>query len=90
MGLTDMFSDAADFSGIVKNGKPNKVQMIQKAFIEVNEEGTEAAAATGESSKWCIDYSQRRHFFLYRFVVMLLIKEHSVWFTFFFQDFNEK
>ena len=48
VGLTDMFSDVdADFSGIT-NVKPGlKVAaVIQKAFIEVNEEGTEAAAAT--------------------------------------------
>ena len=48
LGLTDMFSDvAADFSGVT-NVLPglNVTAVIQKAFIEVNEEGTEAAAAT--------------------------------------------
>ncbi|XP_049854746.1 serpin B4-like [Schistocerca gregaria] len=45
LGMTSMFSDAANFSEIAKE-KLKVDQVLHKAFIEVNEEGTEAAAAT--------------------------------------------
>ncbi|XP_055630071.1 serine protease inhibitor 42Dd-like isoform X2 [Toxorhynchites rutilus septentrionalis] len=48
LGMAGIFSDSADFSELLVQKVPLKVsKVIHKAFIEVNEEGTEAAAATG-------------------------------------------
>ena len=47
MGMIAAFTDSADFSGMTD--KPDLMigTAVQKAFIDVAEEGTEAAAATG-------------------------------------------
>jgi serine protease inhibitor len=48
MGMAKMFSNAAQFDNLLEESEPLKVsEVIHKAFIEVNEEGAEAAAATG-------------------------------------------
>ncbi|RZK43240.1 MAG: serpin family protein [Pedobacter sp.] len=46
MGMGNSFSDAADFSRINANGGLKISELKHKTFIEVNEEGTEAAAVT--------------------------------------------
>jgi serpin B len=47
MGMTDAFSDAADFSGMTGRRDLFLSAVIHQAYVDVNEEGTEAAAATG-------------------------------------------
>ncbi len=51
MGMTDAFSANADFSGM--NGRRDLFisAVIHKAYVDVNEEGTEAAAATAVTMK---------------------------------------
>ena len=51
MGMPTAFTDAADFSGMTGNRELFIDKVIHQAFIEVNEEGTAAAAATGVSMR---------------------------------------
>ena len=46
LGMTDAFGDAADFSRLVAGGGVLIDEVRQKTFLRVDEEGTEAAAAT--------------------------------------------
>lgn len=47
LGMPTAFSDQADFSGMDGTKNLSIQQVIHQAFVDVNEEGTEAVAATG-------------------------------------------
>jgi len=47
MGMTDAFGPKADFSGMGGEKNISISAVLHKAYVDVNEEGTEAAAATG-------------------------------------------
>ena len=47
MGMPTTFTDKADFSGIAPNLGLAISEVVHKAFVDVSEQGTEAAAATG-------------------------------------------
>jgi len=47
MGMTDAFTEKADFTGMATRRELFISAVVHQAYVDVNEEGTEAAAATG-------------------------------------------
>ncbi|XP_027724948.1 serpin B10-like [Vombatus ursinus] len=53
MGMSDAFStNHADFSGMTERKNLFLSEVFHKSFVEVNEEGTEAAASTADEFSW--------------------------------------
>jgi serpin B len=77
MGLGLAFSSRADFSGI--NGRRDLYlqQVIHQAFVEVNEEGTEAAGATGVLIGRTAYIPEKRYVFRADHPFIFLIREKT-------------
>lgn len=46
--MAEIFTENANFSGLLDTNEPLKVsKVVHKAFIEIDENGSEATAATG-------------------------------------------
>lgn len=89
MGIKDFFSPLADLSGISDSEKLCASDVIHKAFVEVNEEGTEAAAATAiPIMLMCARFPAEVNFFVDH-PFMFLIQSHDPDVTLFMGSIRE-
>lgn len=72
MGMPTAFTEAADFSGIDGRNDLHIAAAFHQSFVEVNEEGTEAAAATGIS----VGATSVRPSFYANHPFLFLIRDH--------------
>merc|ERR1712186_235914 len=78
LGVRDLFARSADLSGI-SNEALSASEAVHQAFIEVNEEGTEAAAATAAVVGLRTAQERKREFFADRpFLFVVYDFEHEV------------
>jgi serpin B len=72
MGMVDAFSDDADFSGITGERSLFVSDVIHKGFVAVDEEGTEAAAATAMTFSTTTSISENVKFTVDRPFIFLI------------------
>ncbi|MBU1701271.1 MAG: serpin family protein [Candidatus Eisenbacteria bacterium] len=75
MGMPDAFSDRADFSGMSARGDLFIDAVLHKAFVDVNEEGTEAAAATAVTMRMATAMPERPIIFRADHPFIFMIRE---------------
>ncbi|XP_025406323.1 serpin B4-like isoform X3 [Sipha flava] len=84
LGCPTMFSRAANFSNIAESGDLYVSKVVHKAYVDVNEKGTEAAAATGMSirKKRCLKMNEPKDFVAdHPFLFYILTKLGSIIFV---------
>ena len=79
LGMSLAFNEAqADFSGMREGGEPLHLsEVVHKAFVDVNEEGTEAVAATGTTFRARSLQADRHVFRADHAFVFLIRDQHS-------------
>ena len=76
MGMTDAFSEKADFSGL-SDEKVSISDVIQATFVNVDEEGTEAAAVTVATLYNCVVMPMRTSSFIMNRPFVYIIREKT-------------